>query len=322
MQGQDKPTDTQKDEAALWHVKRAGGSMSVAQEAEFDAWINADPGNRLAYDQMRVLWAQVEEPARRVSKVVSPKKAGLRRLREWLSPGRAFAGGACAVALGAAVLFLNPDMIADWQADIVTRNDTVTDITLVDGSIVHLAANSAITTDFSNGRRDIELLRGQAFFEVTHRNGDRFRVRAGSTIVEVVGTRFNVDYLARDTEVAVEEGAVRVSTPVEKEGVLLGAGDVVAIGADALVGTVHQTDIAAIQGWMQGRLSVRNVRVSDLVARLDNFAPGRFVALGDIADRTISGSFPTTDVDGSLETVAAAIGGNVVRTSPWLTVIY
>ena len=190
MQGQHIPTDAQKDEAALWHVKRAGGSMSVAQEGEFDAWINADPGNRLAYDQMRVLWAQVEEPARRISTAMAGEKPRFDKVRQWFSPGRAFAGVAGAVAVGACVFFFNPDMVENIRADIVTENETVTDVTLTDGSIVHLAANSAIATDFADGRRDVELLRGQAFFEVTHRNGDRFRVHAGPAMIEVVGTRF------------------------------------------------------------------------------------------------------------------------------------
>ncbi|HAI29525.1 MAG TPA: iron dicitrate transport regulator FecR, partial [Thalassospira sp.] len=57
MQGDVKLTEAQKDEAALWHVKRAGGALTASQEQEFDAWLNADTGNRLAYDQMRVLWA-------------------------------------------------------------------------------------------------------------------------------------------------------------------------------------------------------------------------------------------------------------------------
>ncbi|MBN8197649.1 FecR family protein [Thalassospira povalilytica] len=322
MQGQHIPTDAQKDEAALWHVKRAGGSMSVAQEGEFDAWINADPGNRLAYDQMRVLWAQVEEPARRMSTAMTGEKTRFDKVRQWFSPGRAFAGVAGAVAVGTCVFFFNPDMVENIRADIVTENETVTDVTLTDGSIVHLAANSAIATDFSDGRRDVELLRGQAFFEVTHRNGDRFRVHAGPAMIEVVGTRFNVDYLSRNTEIAVEEGAVRVSGNGNPQGVLLGAGDRVAVSTAASLGDVEKTDPTAIHGWMQGRLSVRNVTVGDLVARLDNFASGRLVALGDVSERTISGSFPTTDVVGSLETVAAAVGAKVIRTSPWLTVIY
>ena len=321
MQGDAKPTDAQKDEAALWHVKRAGGSLTAAQEQEFDVWLNADTGNRLAYDQMRVLWAQLEEPASRIAASQAGQMSVWRRARDWFSPLRAAMSCAVAVAVLATVVFLNPDALDNLQADIVTDAKTVTEIDLPDGSTVYLAANSAMTTDFEDGNRAVELLRGQAFFDVMHRDGDSFRVQAGMATVEVVGTRFNVDYLTHATRVGVEEGAVRVSTNAHRDSVMLGPGDVVAVDQQGLHPEAA-VDIASVHSWMRGRLSVQNVRLDDLVARLDNFTPGRLMVLGDIASKSVSGSFPTGDVVASLETIAFAAGGTVVRTSPWLTVIY
>ncbi len=321
MQGDNKPTDAQKDEAALWHVKHAGGSMTVAQEHEFESWINADRGNRLAFDQMRVLWAQVEEPAARLAILKNRQTSVWRKLRDWFSPVWTLTSCAGVAAAVAVAVFINPDVFDNLQADIVTDAQTVTEISLTDGSTVYLAANSAITTDFNDGHRDVELLRGQAFFAVMHRNGDRFRVRAGDATIEVVGTRFNVDYLTDNAQIGVEEGAVRVSTGTEENAVLLGPGDLVAVDGQQL--QVKQvSDIASVQSWMHGRLSVQNVRLGDLVARLDNFAPGRLIVLGDIENKIVSGSFPTGDVIRSLETLAVAVDGKVVETSPWLTVLY
>ena len=321
MQGDVKLTEAQKDEAALWHVKRAGGALTAAQEQEFDAWLNADTGNRLAYDQMRVLWAQVEEPARRIAVSDAGQVPVWQRMLDWFSPLRTVTSCSAVAAVLAMVAFLNPDGLDNLQADIVTDAATVTEIRLPDGSVVFLAANSAIATDFEDGNRDVELLRGQAFFDVMHRDGDSFRVRAGLATVEVVGTRFNVDYLTHDTTVGVEEGAVRVSSGADTGSVMLGPGDAVAVGAGGLHAK-EAVDIASVQSWMHGRLSVQNVRLDDLVVRLDNFAPGRLMVLGEIGNKTVSGSFPTNDIARSLETLAVAVGGSVIKTSPWLTVVY
>ena len=321
MQVAAKPTDAQKDEAALWHVKRAGGSLTALQEQEFDAWLNADTGNRLAYDQMRVLWAQLEEPACQIAASKAGQTSVWRKAGDWFSPLRTVTSCAVAAAVLAVAVFLNPDALDNLQADIVTNTETMSEIRLPDGSTVFLAANSAMTTDFDSGHREIELLRGQAFFDVVHRDGDSFRVQAGMATVEVVGTRFNVDYLTEDTQVGVEQGAVRVSTRSQKDSVMLGAGDVVAVYNGDLQ-LRQSVDVASVKSWMHGRLSVQNVRLDDLVARLDNFAPGRLMVLGDIGNKTVSGSFPTDDVARSLETLAFAVDGKVVRTSPWLTVIY
>ncbi|WP_417804444.1 FecR family protein [Thalassospira lucentensis] len=322
MQDHNGPNEQQKDQAALWHAKRAGGSMSAADEIAFDAWLNSDRGNRLAFDQMRVLWAQVEAPARRASKAQA--KVGLLKFLAIFTPKRTVAALACAATIALGVFVINPDIVVNARADIVSDNATVTDVKLPDGSVVRLAANSALATDFASGHRVVKLLRGQAFFDVTHRHGDSFDVHTKDANIRVVGTRFNVDYLSGSTIVAVQEGAVRVSSPAQmNDGVLLGPGQQVAIGNGfKKLEATDIGDVTPVLSWMQGRLSVRNVRVDDLITRLNNFSESRVMVLGDVANRTISGSFPTTDVSGSVETVAAAVDGTVVHTLPWLTVIY
>ncbi|MFH1803893.1 MAG: FecR domain-containing protein [Pseudomonadota bacterium] len=319
MQDDFEPTRQQKDEAALWHVRRAGGSMSVAQEQEFEDWLNASRSNRLAFDQMRVLWARIEEPARQFSE--SRRKTAFSTVMSRCSPRRsitAFAG----IAVAAVVMgFINPDIVENFRADIVSGQTVITSIGLPDGSVAHLAANSAVATDFSGGRRNVELLRGQAFFDVVHRNGDAFRVNTQDATVQVVGTRFNVDFLSGHTTVMVEEGAVRVASKTDTGGVLIGPGQQITVADDLLVSS-DTVEIQQALAWMKGRLVVQNMRVADLMVRLENYDSSRIVVLGGLADQTISGSFPTTDIAGSLETVADAVGANVMKTSPWLTVLY
>lgn len=319
MQGAIEPTEQQKDEAALWHARRAGGSLSAEQEYEFEEWLNADRRNRLAFDQMRVLWARIEEPVRRLSE--ARRKPALSGILSWFPSRRSFAALAGIVCIAGGVFFLNPDFIDNIWADIVTDQTNVTAVELPDGSTVRLAANSALSTDFDEGRREIQLLRGQAFFEVVHRNGDPFRVHTGDVTVQVVGTRFNVDHLSQQTVVVVDDGAVRVSSRQDENGVLLGPGQQVVVNGSTLSASEIE-DVGLALSWMKGRLSVDNMRVADLMARLENFGEGRIVVIGNVAERSISGSFPTTDIPGSLETVVDAIGAKVVRTSPWLTVIY
>lgn len=319
MQGAFEPTEQQKDEAALWHARRAGGSLSAAQEYEFEEWLNADRNNRLAFDQMRVLWARIEEPAVRLSK--KHHQLALSGILSWLPSGRSFAALASVACIAGGIFFLNPDFIDNIRADIVTDQTSVSAFELPDGSTVHLAANSALAIDFANGHREMELLRGQAFFEVVRRNGDPFRVHADDVTVQVVGTRFNVDRLPKQTVVVVDHGAVRVSSDRDEKGVLLARGQQVVVD-DGELATSDVGEVGLALSWMKGRLSVHNMRVDDLITRLENFGEGQIVVIGDVAERSISGSFPTTDISGSLETVADAIGAKIVRTSPWLTVIY
>lgn len=63
---------------------------------------------------------------------------------------------------------------------------------------------------------DLELIAGQAHFEVAHLEVQQtFRVRAQAALVNVVGTRFDVRQDGRCSQVRVREGRVRVSPFIE-----------------------------------------------------------------------------------------------------------
>jgi transmembrane sensor len=70
----------------------------------------------------------------------------------------------------------------------------------------------------------VELSKGAARFEVTHRPGQHFRVEAAQVIVEVIGTKFNVERSGDQVLVSVEQGHVHVRTPWTEADLL--AGDV------------------------------------------------------------------------------------------------
>jgi transmembrane sensor len=83
-------------------------------------------------------------------------------------------------------------------------------ITLDDGSSVQLNALSAIRVGYSSEQRSVELVRGQALFEVAKDAGRPFIVASGTTRVRAVGTQFDVNRKGASTVVTVIEGRVAV----------------------------------------------------------------------------------------------------------------
>jgi transmembrane sensor len=81
---------------------------------------------------------------------------------------------------------------------------------LADGSQVVLAPRSRISVAFSAGARDVDLVSGEADFQVAHDRARPFRVHAGPSIIQAVGTRFSVNRLPSGTVVSVSEGKVRM----------------------------------------------------------------------------------------------------------------
>src|SRR5690606_12218051 len=68
----------------------------------------------------------------------------------------------------------------------------VTRVALEDGSTIVLNSNTAVRVRYRSGRRDIQLVRGEATFQVRHDPVRPFIVRAGEVQARAVGTEVAV----------------------------------------------------------------------------------------------------------------------------------
>lgn len=94
------------------------------------------------------------------------------------------------------------------------RGSKVIAVTLSDGSRVWLNAGSSLTfpVAFSGSERMVSMS-GEAYFEVQHDSKRPFRVKAGSEVIEDLGTRFNVSAYSDEPALRTTllEGAVKLS---------------------------------------------------------------------------------------------------------------
>jgi len=103
------------------------------------------------------------------------------------------------------------------------------EVVLSDGTRVTLNLDSKIRyrKTFREDERRV-YLEGEAFFEVTEDPSKPFRIHAGNALVEVLGTRFNVNAYRKNptVEIAVESGLVVLSSRQEQqEQIVLRAGN-------------------------------------------------------------------------------------------------
>ena len=108
------------------------------------------------------------------------------------------------IGLGSTILYLN-NSGAFTPKIIVTANSTERnkEVTLPDGSIVHLNRNSKLSYNKYPGKssRNV-ILKGEAFFDVKRDLSKPFIIDAGKAIVKVLGTTFSV--LTNNSDNAVE----------------------------------------------------------------------------------------------------------------------
>jgi transmembrane sensor len=82
---------------------------------------------------------------------------------------------------------------------------------LEDGSIIWLNSNSEIKVDYSEHLRRVNLVKGEAHFEVAKDKNRPFEVYAGDRLVRAIGTAFSVYRLEDRIEVLVAEGKVELA---------------------------------------------------------------------------------------------------------------
>ncbi|MEP7244210.1 MAG: FecR domain-containing protein [Gammaproteobacteria bacterium] len=239
-------------QAAAWLVRREAPDFSERQQAEFDAWAEADPRHRAAFVRLEAAWrradrlrklrpldgevdenllahspfARLEEyPARHETRNTSvggfdaaygEERSDAPRRRRWVVSAAAAALALIVIAASTWFALEKPG----WQR-YSTDFGGFEKIVLDDGSVVHLNTNSSMRVHLSATLRQVVLDRGEALFKVAHDRSRPFDVRAVGTTVRAVGTEFSVRVREanevttglKDVEVLVREGRVAIDPP-------------------------------------------------------------------------------------------------------------
>ncbi|GEB38437.1 iron dicitrate transporter FecR [Gluconacetobacter liquefaciens] len=313
-----KPSERQRDEAAMWVARLSDPDATAKDRAAFTHWLDQDPLHRQAYTELAVLYDTLAPAAQ-----AADRRAGwTSRALAHLQPGPRWGLVASAVAASALLVWIdNPSFLQDMTADIRTGRQPVTAATLPDGSTVRMAAGTALKLDFSGGTRHVRLLHGEALFAVRHDAAHPFSVTTGGYAIRDVGTEFDIADRATESRVFVAQGAVDIlanGTPVAPT---LHAGDE-AILPRHKPATVAQGTPDIALAWLSGRLVVQDTTMTDLAQQLRRYGKRRIFLTPALRDRTVSGTFPLTDPDGALVAVAASVDAHVTFIGPWLALVH
>lgn len=279
-------------DATAWLARLQRDDVTEHDASEFEAWLAAAPAHGAAYRRALTLWHEFESRADEVlaeladdARRPAPRRAPTRR---WL-----VAGGGFAMAAGLAVAVL-PSLVAQTEAQTyATGKGERKRITLADGSLVDLNAETRLSVSFNRSARQVVLGDGQAIFDVTHDERRPFTVAAANRIVRVVGTQFDVRNRQGELTVTVAGGKVQVRPATSEtpgRAFLLTPGQRLEIGRTG-VEKLRAVDAQEALGWRAGRLVYRAEPLANVVADLNRQFPEQI----EIADPEL-GKLPITGV--------------------------
>lgn len=175
-------------------------------------------------------------------------------------------------------------------------------ITLPDGSLVTLNANSTLKYDRNWSKNEIRevWIEGEAFLKVKHLNTsgkvlnhERFVVHTGEVNVEVLGTSFNVNDRRGRTEVALLEGKISLGlNGTTSKPLILAPGDIAEFEKGKLV--KKPINVAEYASWKDGKLYFKDVPVAKIFNYFEDIY-GYKVVVDDpeILKKRVSGSLNT-----------------------------
>jgi transmembrane sensor len=311
-------------EATDWLIELSSDEADAEVRQQFDAWLRTSPEHLRAYLELLPVWedgaslgsltpdellALGREPENNLvvlqkSREDQGRREGLgnvERVGEVPRPRRhiGFAVAASILAAAAGLSWLYTQR-GTYTTDIGEQRS----LALEDGSTVNLNAHSRLRVRFTNTERDIELLDGQALFQVAKDSARPFVVRTDSTRIRALGTQFDVNRRRRGTIVTVVEGTVAVlsstsqaspghaagtnTTPPSRPDLLLTAGEQVTVSG-ASASRTTRANVATATAWTQRRLVFDASTLGEVVDEFNRYNTRQLV----LRDPALE-SFPIT----------------------------
>ncbi|MCJ2182905.1 FecR domain-containing protein [Novosphingobium sp. 1949] len=182
-------------------------------------------------------------------------------------------------------------------------------IDLADGSHIHLNTHSRVAVSFGARYRAVDLLMGEARFDIAHDARRPFVVDAGACSFRVLGTVFNIRFGHELTELTVLSGRVAVHgagiAPIA-----VSARQYAAI-SDSRVGvtTLGEPELAQRTAWEHGIISFDGETLEQAVSELNRYrAKPLVIGAPQIAALRIGGTVRAADSQTFVETLQTSFG--------------
>ena len=339
------------EQAAEWYVAHRDDVLAPSQQQAFMRWLRASPVPVAEYLSIAGVARDIGDAARQNTTPLQPllreadmadrvvsfdgtaytpapdarapgkyrRRAGRehRASRASRRPFARWGGGIAMSVLAAVALFAGFQWFASRPQlqSYATRHGEQRSLQLPDNTVVRLNSDSTIAVSFDRRQRRVEVVRGQAYFEVAKDPARPFGVQVDGLLIKDIGTTFDIYRQGADTTVTVAEGQVQVwrvalarsigwfgldrypSAPQGRPIVDLTAGHQARIAASGQVESQGPVDVQRATAWTQGNIAFENQAIAAVAAEFNRYNNLQ-ISVSDprIGMLPISGTFDAHDV--------------------------
>jgi len=293
-----------RDRAARWIIAREQAGWSDRDQQALDAWLEESDLNKAAFWRLDHSWREAD----RLAALGGGSVVALRRRTSvWRLRPRTWAGLTALAASAAAVIGLSLHEARPGGGEVAVATTTFATevgghraLGLSDGSRVELNTDTRVRAAVGADRRAVWLDKGEAFFEVAHRDGLPFVVHAGPREITVLGTKFSVRRVGDKVTVWVREGRVRVDNVAEagaaRSAIVRAGGGALSDGAATLVTSASPERVEQALSWREGMLRFDHERLGDIALEFNRYNRKKIVVVDtEAAGIRIGGTFPALE---------------------------
>lgn len=317
-----KSTTNATDNAAIkvaanaWWVRLDSDAVSAQERDEFAHWLAADPQHRQAFDAVGALWGELDAVKHRVAKaeIIAPKTSLFHRL--WAAP---------ALVMCCLMLWLFSPLPVLLRADFHTGYGEMRDIHLSDGSVAHLNSNSALAVRIDGNQRQLTLLQGEAWFEVSPDSARPFQVHAEHGTVTALGTAFNIRLRNSQAEVSVTQHSVTIDVEqaTGQRHAVVSEGQQLVYDQQAGLGRIKAIDSQTVTAWQRGKLVFENQPLGEVMAELNRYHRGYLLISDDsITQRRVNGVFRTDQPLAALSALESSLQLHSTKINDYLIFLH
>lgn len=300
------------EKAALWVARLQSDDTNAQDQEAFERWLTEDGAHLVAFEDMKSLWSDLEDIP-----IPNDRLKVLTRARQ----NTKMAISSVVVAVGISIGAHQYGSFDRWQADYYTNVGEIRQVTLADGSKIHLNTDSAVVIHYTDVERRIELLRGEAYFDVATNKNRPFIVESESFTAKAVGTRYSVwtKNVSNGGGAQVLEGIVEVRD--NKDVLQLVHNQHAKLDAQDQLKAGH-SNVEQNTAWREGKLIFSNRPLAEVISTLSRYRRGKLIILGDtLGQRKVSGIFDIKNTDETLHYLEQSLSLKMTRLTDMLVII-
>jgi transmembrane sensor len=307
--------------------KILSGNANKVEKEQFETWLTQSEQNRELYEKTKVLWERIDgvyansifdkSAAKiKISSKIQTRKQSIPRhtTRLWIS---AAASILIILGLGISTLYLYNQ---NSRNEIVySSGDSVKEIQLADGSHIWLNSSSLLKVSGSFGKKQRDVfLKGEAYFEVKRDESKPFKIHAGETVTEVLGTSFNVEFdtISGDVNVIVNTGKVGFyqSDQQKRWKILLPADHASYLSVNQSISVSSNSNLNFLS-WKTGVLKFYDTPISEVCKVLSKQYHKQIISKIDQPDMVLTGTFQNESLEDILDVMELTLDVNATTTN-------